>query len=132
MYHNDSFWRLGIGGGFWSGIGVLLVIAAVVLVVFLVRKNQLEKANHAECSSHDTPHTQSTDPHSRIMEILRVQCDARQTNAADYEERRMVLDGGKSDDYSNAELVTLKEQYARLDISTQEYIEARSKILHLS
>lgn len=132
MYHNYSFWRLGIGGGLWSGLGVLLVIAAVVLVVLLIRKNHREKATHTACSSHDAPRTQSTDPHGRIMEILRVQCDARQTNAADYEERRMILDGGKSDDYSNAELVALKEQYARLDISTQEYIDARSKILHLS
>ncbi len=132
MYHNLSFWRLGIGGGFWSGVGVLLVIAAVVLVIFLIRKNHREKAAHAECSSYDAPRTQSTDPHSRIMEILRVQCDANQTNAADYEERRMILDGGKSDDYSNVELVALKEQYARLDISTQEYIDARNKILHLS
>jgi uncharacterized membrane protein len=134
MYHNDSFWRFGFGGGLWGGIGVLVVIAAVVLVVvLLIKKNRDDKTAQQECNvQDDTQHTQSADPHGRIMEILRVQCEARQTNAADYEERRMVLDSGKLDDYQNAELITLKERYARLEIPTQEYVEARNKILNLS
>ncbi len=133
MYHNYSFWRVGAGGWLWSGIGILLVVAAVVLIVFLVRKSHAEKVAQADCRRlGDMPRTESTDSHNRIMEILRVQCDARQTNPADYEERRMILDGGKSDDYRNAELVALKERYARLEISTQEYIDVRNKILNLS
>ena len=132
MYHTYSFWRLGTGGWLLSGFGVLLVAAAIVLIVFLVRKSRAEKASQAQCSRDGIPYAQSADPHGRIMEILRVQCDARQTNAADYEERRMVLDGGKSDDYQNAELVALKERYARLEIATQEYIDVRNKILNLS
>lgn len=133
MYHNYSFWRLGAGGWLWSGIGVLLVAAAIVLIVFLARKRRIERAEQAECRRRDdAPSADTAGSHTRIMEILRVQCDARQTNAADYEERRMVLDGGRADDTRNADLVALKERYARLEISTQEYIDARNQILHLS
>ncbi|MEN6419396.1 MAG: hypothetical protein ABFC73_10800, partial [Clostridiaceae bacterium] len=71
------------------------------------------------------------DPHAKVLDVLRVASEEKQVSAADYEERRMVLDGGKYDNYRRTELVELKEKYARFELSTQEYIEARAKLLNL-
>jgi uncharacterized membrane protein len=129
MLHHFMFLRTGAGGLAWYGIGFLLVVGLVLLIVFLTdRKNKGKSA--AETTPEDSA-TASVDPHSRIMEILRVQCEADQTTAADYEERRMILEGGKTDNYRSKEIVDLKERYARLEITTQAYIEERSKLLKL-
>ena len=63
------------------------------------------------------------------MEILKSRYDAKQLSYEDYEERRLILEGGCSDDYKNSELTFLKEKYARSEISLREYIERRNQII---
>ena len=42
-----------------------------------------------------------------------------------------VLEGGRGDNHANAELVSLKERYARGELTTSAYVEARNKLLGL-
>ena len=51
--------------------------------------------------------------------------------AQEYEERRLILEGGRADNHANAEIVSLKERYARGELTTSAYIEARNKLLGL-
>ena len=113
-------------------LGLLVVVGIVLLIVLLASrriKSPAAKAAPAQQTAAAAPIT--GDPHSRILDVLRVASEEKQASAADYEERRMVLDGGKYDNYRRAELVELKEKYARFELSTQEYIDARSKLLNL-
>ena len=41
----------------------------------------------------------------------------------------MILEGGRDDDYTNYELVLLKEQYARSEVNSREYCEKRNRII---
>ena len=52
-------------------------------------------------------------------------------SAAEYEERRLVLEGGRTDNHANAEIVALKERYARGELNTGAYVEERNKLLGL-
>ena len=130
------FWRFfGTRLGLLA-LGLLFIVAIVLLIVVLAsRKNKTPavKTAPAQQATAATPAAAPVtgDPHSRILDVLRVASEEKQASAADYEERRMVLDGGKYDNYRRAELVELKEKYARFELSTQEYIEARSKLLNL-
>ena len=49
--------------------------------------------------------------HERILGLLSERKNAGSMSAAEYEERRLVLEGGKGDNYANAELVALKERF---------------------
>lgn len=114
-------------------LGLLVVVGIVLLIVLLASrriKSPAAKAAPAQQTAAASA-TAAGDPHSRILDVLRVASEEKQASAADYEERRMVLDGGKYDNYRRAELVELKEKYARFELSTQEYIDARSKLLNL-
>jgi len=132
MLQHYMFWRVGLGDWIWRGVGLLVVVGVVLLIVFLTNRKYKARGSAEPAAAPASPEPVATaDPHGRIMEILRVQCEADQTTAADYEERRMILEGGRYDNYRLKELVDLKERYARLEIDTSEYIEARSKLLKL-
>ena len=126
------FWRFFGGRLGLLALGLLLVVAIVLLIVVLAsRRNRTPAVKAAPAQQAPAAAPVTGDPHSRILDVLRVASEEKQASAADYEERRMVLDGGKYDNYRRAELVELKEKYARFELSTQEYIEARSKLLNL-
>ncbi|MPN13629.1 hypothetical protein SDC9_160951 [bioreactor metagenome] len=51
--------------------------------------------------------------------------------ATEFEERRLILEGGRSDNYANAELVALKERYARAELTTAAYMQERNRLLNI-
>ena len=118
--HRFPFWGLNSGIG-WIGGAIflgLLVAIFVLLIVLLVKRKET---------------TQSYEPasyniHARIMEILKVNYEAKYFDIAEYEERRMILDGGSDDDYTKPELILLKEKYARGDVDSREYCEKRTSL----
>ncbi len=61
----------------------------------------------------------------------RKQRAASSMGAAEYEERKLVLEGARGDNHANAEIVALKERYARGELTTSAYVEARNKLLGL-
>lgn len=127
------YWRI-FGGRLGLLLGLLIVVGIVLLIVFLAsRKNKTpaKAAPSQPVSGAAAPVSAAGDPHSRILDVLRVASEEKQASAADFEERRMVLDGGRYDNYRRTELVELKEKYARYDLSTAEYVEARAKLLNL-
>ena len=111
----------------------------MLLIVFLTSRKyprgSVKGARGAQpvnaASAAAAPAAPAGDPHTQILDVLRVASEEKQASAADFDERRMVLDGGKYDNYRRTELVELKEKYARFELSTQEYIEARAKLLNL-
>ena len=139
MMRHYMFWRFLNGRMGLLLLGLLIVVGIVLLIVFLASRK------HPRGSVKAAPGTQPVnaasaatasaalagDPHTRILDVLRVASEEKQASAADFEERRMVLDGGKYDNYRRTALVELKEKYARFELSTQEYIEARAKLLNL-
>ena len=139
MMRHFMFWRFLDGRLSLALLGLLIVVGIVLLIVFLTSRKHprgsvkaAPGAQPVNASSAATVSAASAgDPHARVLDILRVASEEKQASAADYEERRMVLDGGKYDNYRRAELVELKEKYARFELSTQEYIEARAKLLNL-
>lgn len=138
MTRHFLFWRFLNGRLGLLLLGVLIAVGIVLLIVLLTSRKyprgSVKAAPGAQpaASAAGTPASAVTgDPHGKILDLLRVASEEKQVSAADYEERRMVLDGGKYDNYRRAELVELKEKYARFELSTQEYIEARAKLLNL-
>lgn len=120
MMHYFSHWGSNWGmnfGWIWGVVLSALVITCIVLLfVFLMRRDK---------GDHD-PHyimriQQPLAIHARIMEILKVNFEANLLSFDGYEERRMILEGGQTDDYKNDDLVQLKEQYARVEIDTPEF-----------
>jgi len=114
-----------MGGGLIGLIlTVLVVIGIVLLIVFLAsRKNKVPGSAAAQGA---TPAVQD-----RFLTILNEQRAASGMGAAEYEERRLVLEGGRADNHANAEIVSLKERYARGELTTSAYVEERNKLLGL-
>ncbi len=113
-----------MGGGF-SGLilAALFIVAIVLLIVVLAsRKNKAPAA---------AAHTVAPTAQDRFVTILNEQKDASGMGPAEYEERRLILEGGRTDNHANAEIVSLKERYARGELTTSAYIEARNKLLGL-
>jgi protein-S-isoprenylcysteine O-methyltransferase Ste14 len=138
MTRHFLYWRFFDGRLGLALLGLLIVVGIVLLIVFLTSRKHPRGSVKAASGAQSAAGTASTpanavsgDPHGKILDLLRVASEEKQVSAADYEERRMVLDGGKYDNYRRAELVELKEKYARFELSTQEYIEARAKLLNL-
>ena len=115
-------------GGHLFGLllAVLLVVGIVLLIVVLAsRKNKAPIAQAAPGA------TASAAP-DRFLTILNEQKAASGMGTQEYEERKLVLEGGRTDNHANAEIVALKERYARGELTTSAYVEARSKLLGLS
>ena len=116
-----------MGGGLFGLILTVLVFVGIVLLIVALasRKNKVPataaaKAPAAEPAAQD-----------RFLAILNEQKAASGMGAAEYEERKLVLEGARGDNDANAEIVSLKERYARGELTTSAYVEARNKLLGL-
>ena len=114
-----------MGGGLVGLIlTVLVVVGIVLLIVFLAsRKNKVPGSAAAQGAA---PAAQD-----RFLAMLNEQRAASGMSATEYEERRLVLEGGRADNHANAEIVSLKERYARGELTTSAYVEERNKLLGL-
>ena len=122
-------WRL-FNGHFLAGglLAFLVVVGIVLLIVFLAtRKKKAPVQTQAGAATVAGGAVHAT--HERILALLGDLKNAGSIGAAEYEERKLILEGGKGDNYANAELVVLKERYARAELTTSAYIEARGKLL---
>jgi uncharacterized membrane protein len=110
-----------MGGRFFGLIlAVLLVVAIVLLIVVLAsRKNKTPGAGAQHAAL----------PQDRFLTLLSEQKAASGMGAAEFEERKLILEGGRADNHANADIVSLKERYARAELTTSAYIEARNKLL---
>lgn len=109
------------GGLFYLILAALAVVAIVLLIVVLAsRKNKVPAATTVQgaAASQD-----------RFLAILNEQKAASGMGTAEYEERKLVLEGARGDNHANAEIVSLKERYARGELTTGAYVEARNKLL---
>ncbi len=115
-------------GHFLAGLlGLIVVVGLVLLIVYLAsRKNKIPTAARAGTVS---PSGAIHATHERILAALDELKNSGNMGAAEYEERRLILEGGRADNYANAELVALKERYARAELTTSAYIDARGKLL---
>ena len=118
--------RMLLGGHlFGLLLAVLFVVGIVLLIVALAsRKNHTPVAHAAQ----GAPAAFAPD---RFLAILNEQRAASGMGAQEYEERRLILEGGRADNHANAEIVSLKERYARGELTTSAYVEARNKLLGL-
>ena len=114
-----------MGGGLLCLILTVLVVVGIVLLIVVLasRKNKTPVTAAAQGAA---PAAQD-----RFVTILNEQRAASGMGAAEYEERKLVLEGGRADNHANAEIVSLKERYARGELTTSAYVEARNKLLGL-
>lgn len=118
-------WRLMAGHLFGWLLAILVVVGIVLLIVFLAsKKNKAPAAAAAAAAQPAAPAAQD-----RFLTILNEQKAASGMGAAEYEERKLILEGGRGDNHANAEIVALKERYARGELTTSAYVEARNKLL---
>ena len=100
MMHRYLLYRMANGHFLLFLLGLLVVVGIVLLIVYLTSRKYKTPANQAAGAG-----------------------------AAEYEERRMMLDGARGDNHANAEIVLLKERYARGELTTAAFVEARNKLL---
>ena len=117
-----------MGGGFLGLILTVVVVVGIVLLIVLLasKKNKAPSAATAATTAATT-----TTAQDRFLTILNEQKAASNMGAAEYEERKLVLEGARGDNHANAEIVALKERYARGELTTGAYVEARNKLLGL-
>ncbi|MEA4871055.1 hypothetical protein SDC9_141978 [bioreactor metagenome] len=131
MMHRYMFYRM-VNGHFLLGlVALLLVVGIVLLVVYLTsRKYKTPAMKSAGVDAIANPAAIAVNAtQERLLAILAEQKAGGGMGAAEYEERRMVLDGGRGDNHASAELVSLKERYARGELTTGAYVEARNKLI---
>lgn len=127
MMYRFMPWRM-MGGRFFGLIlAVLLVVGIVLLIVALAsRKNKTPVSAQGASPVIQSAAAPAQD---RFLALLNEQRAASGMGAAEYEERKLILEGGRGDNHANAEIVSLKERYARAELTTSAYIEARNKLL---
>lgn len=118
-------WGMGNGLIWWIFLGLVLIAGIVLLIVYLARPHKV-----TECCTPQQPQTPGGN--ARLLAILKDKYTAGHTGFADYEERRLVLEGSAGDDTGNIDLACIKEKYARCEIDTKEYIEGRGQILGIN
>ena len=113
-----------MGGGLFGLIFAFLAVVAIVLLIVVLasRKNKVPSAGM---------HTAAAAGQDRFLTMLAEQKAASGMGLAEYEERRLILEGGRADNHANADIVSLKERYARGELTTSAYVEARNKLLGL-
>ena len=117
-----------MGGGLLGMLlAVLLVVGIVLLIVFLASRK-----NKTPVAAVTAAQTAAPAAQDRFLAILNEQKAASGMGVQEYEERRLILEGARSDNHANAEIVALKERYARGELTTSAYVEARAKLLGLS
>ena len=126
MFHYFPGRMMG-GGLFGMLLAVLFVVGIVLLIVAIAsRKNKAPAQAGSAAAASVTPAAQD-----RFLAMLNEQRAASGMGAAEYEERKLVLEGARGDNHANAEIVALKERYARGELTTSAYVEARNKLLGL-
>lgn len=121
-----------MGGHFLVGlVGLLVVVGIVLLIVYLTSKKYKTPAK-ALGGTAAAPAAAMSAAQERFFATLSEQKAAGTMGDAEYEERRMVLDGGRADNHANEDIVALKERYARGELTTAAYVKARNKLLGLS
>ena len=123
MFHYFPGRMMG-GGLFGMLLAVLFVVGIVLLIVAIASRKNKVPAQAAAATT--APATQD-----RFLAMLNEQRAASGMGAAEYEERKLVLEGARGDNHANAEIVALKERYARGELTTSAYVEARNKLLGL-
>ena len=128
MMHRFMFWRM-LNGHFLGGLLALIVVVGIVLlIVYLASRKNKTPAKAATATAAPAGGAVHA-THERILALLNEQKASGAMGAAEFEERRLVLEGGKGDNYANAELVALKERYARAELTTAAYLEERNRLL---
>lgn len=120
-------WRMMGGHLFGWLFGILVIVGIVLLIVLLASK----KNKAPSVATAATTAAATTTAQDRFLTILNEQKAASNMGAAEYEERKLVLEGARGDNHANAEIVALKERYARGELTTGAYVEARNKLLGL-
>jgi uncharacterized membrane protein len=126
MYRYFSGRMMG-GNLFGLLLAVLLVVGIVLLIVVLASRKNKTPVAAVTAAQAAAPATQD-----RFVTLLNEQKTASGMGVQEYEERRLILEGARSDNHANAEIVSLKERYARGELTTSAYVEARAKLLGLS
>jgi uncharacterized membrane protein len=126
MFHRFLIWRL-FDGHFLLGLACLLFVAAIVILIVTLtnRKYKSPRVEQSGAAAHSGKVNASQD---RLLAILNEQKAAGAMGEAEYEERRLILEGGRGDNHANEGLVTLKERYARGELTTGAYIKAKNKL----
>ena len=127
MMHRYLFWRL-VNGHFLFGLLALLVVVGIVLLIVYLTSKKYKTPNQTQTAAAAIA-TAASASQERFLAILNEQKAAGTMGAAEYEERRMVLDGGRADNHANEDVVALKERYARGELTTAAYVKARNKLL---
>ena len=107
-------------------IAVLAVVAIILLIVVLASRKNKTPVTAVTAAQTAAPATQD-----RFLTLLSEQKAASGMGSAEYEERKLILEGGRGDNHANAEIVSLTERYARGELTTGAYVEARNKLLGL-
>ena len=113
-------------------LGLLVVVGIVLLIVYLTSRKYKAPTNQAAGTTTTAGATAASVTNAtqdRLLSILNDQKASGGMGAAEYEERRMTLDGARGDNHANAEIVLLKERYARGELTTAAFVEARNKLL---
>ena len=125
--HHYMFLRM-LNGHFLGGLLALIVVVGIVLlIVYLASRKNKTPAKAATATTSGAVHA----THDRILAMLNEQKASGTMGTAEFEERRLILEGGHSDNYANADLVALKERYARAELTTAAYLEERNRLLNI-
>ena len=131
MMHRYMFYRM-LNGHFLLGlVGLLVVVGIVLLIVYLADRKYKAPAGSAAGAATAAAATANNPTQDRLLSILGDQKASGGMGAAEYEERRMVLEGARGDNHANADVVLLKERYARGELTTAAFVEARNKLLDI-
>ena len=128
MMHRYLLYRMANGHFLLFLLGLLVVVGIVLLIVYLTSRKYKAPANQAAGAA-ATAAAATNPTQDRLLSILNDQKTSGGMGAAEYEERRMMLDGARGDNHANAEIVLLKERYARGELTTAAFVEARNKLL---
>ena len=128
MMHRYLLYRMANGHFLLFLLGLLVVVGIVLLIVYLTSRKYKAPANQAAGAA-ATAAAATNPTQDRLLSILNDQKATGGMGAAEYEERRMMLDGARGDNHANAEIVLLKEHYARGELTTAAFVEARNKLL---
>jgi uncharacterized membrane protein len=112
-----------MGGHFFGLLLAVLLVVGIVLLIVTLASRKIKSPAPAATQSAAAP------AQDRFLSLLSEQKATSGMGLAEFEERRLILEGGRGDNHANAEIVSLKERYARAELTTSAYIEARNKLL---
>ena len=120
-----------LNGHFLGGLLALIVVVGIVLLIVYLASRKNKTPAKAATATAATNGGVVHATHERILALLNEQKASGAMGATEFEERKLILEGGKGDNYANAELVALKERYARAELTTAAYLEERNRLLNI-